>query len=59
MLVDLVASRSYIITASEEERATRLEGVRRLTETHPDLAGHAVISLPYVTRCSRTHIGSA
>ncbi len=59
LLVDLVASRSYIITASDEERATRLAAVRRLAESDSDLAGRAVILLPYVTRCSRTQVGSS
>ena len=56
-LVDLVASRSYIITATEAEREAKLGEVRRLAERHPDLAGRAEFELPYVTRCSRAVLG--
>jgi SAM-dependent methyltransferase len=55
-LVDLVASRSYVITASPEARAARLAAVRRLADSHPDLAGRAEFTLPYVTRCTRTQL---
>jgi SAM-dependent methyltransferase len=56
-LVDLVASRSYIITATEEERESRLEEVRKLIGRHPDLAGRAHFDMPYVTYCSRASVG--
>lgn len=56
-LVDLVASRSYIITATEDEREAKLGEVRRLAERHPELAGRAEFELPYVTRCSRAVLG--
>jgi SAM-dependent methyltransferase len=52
-LVDLVASRSYMITMEPPERAGRLRRVRELVATHPDIAGAAEFPLPYVTRCSR------
>lgn len=55
-IVDLVASRSYIITMPPDERAAVLARVRHLLDTHPDLAGAAEISLPYVTRCSRAQL---
>ena len=55
-LVDLVASRSYIITTSQEERESRLDEVRRLIARHPDLAGRERFEMPYVTRCSRTSV---
>jgi SAM-dependent methyltransferase len=56
-LVDLVASRSYVITMSEEEREARLAAVRRLAAHHPALAGRERFEMPYVTRCSRTRLG--
>ena len=52
-LVDYVASRSYIITMPEAERAAVLDAVRGLLATHPALAGRAEVSLPQVTRCIR------
>lgn len=53
VLLDLVASRSYVITAPPAEREAILAGVRRLVATHPELAGRDTFALPYVTRCSR------
>ena len=53
-LLDLVASRSYVITMPAGERAVLLASVQRLMDTHPDLAGREDIALPYVTRCTRT-----
>jgi SAM-dependent methyltransferase len=55
-LIDLAASRSYIITMPPDERAAVLARVRHLLETHPALAGTAEIVLPYRTRCSRTFL---
>lgn len=55
-IIDLVASRSYIITMPQDERTAVLARVRRLLDTHPDVAGAAEISLPYVTRCSRAQL---
>ena len=56
-LIDLAASRSYIITMPAGERAAVLDAVRHLLDTHPALAGRAEIDLPYLTRCSRTFLG--
>jgi SAM-dependent methyltransferase len=55
-LLDLAASRSYIITMPADERAEVLAGVRQLLDTHAALAGTAEVVLPYVTRCSRTFL---
>jgi SAM-dependent methyltransferase len=55
-IVDLVASRSYIITMTPPERAAVLARVRHLLATHPGVAGSARISMPYVTRCSRAQL---
>ena len=53
-IVDLFASRSYLITLSQEERAEALQQVRALVGNHPDLAGHREIGMPYVTHAYRT-----
>ena len=55
-IIDLVASRSYIITLPPPQRAAVLARVQRLLDTHPRLAGAAEISMPYVTRCSRAQL---
>jgi SAM-dependent methyltransferase len=55
-LVDMVASRSYIITMPDHARDALLDVVRHLISTHPALAGAQEITLPYVTRCSRTQL---
>lgn len=56
-LVDLLASRSYVIVLPPDERAGVLAKVRRFLETDPRTAGRAEVSLPYVTRCSRARLG--
>lgn len=55
-LLDMIASRSYIITAAPDERAKVLRSVRTLLETHPALTGSDHLALPYVTRCFRTRL---
>lgn len=55
-VIDLAASRSYLITMPADERAAALAQVRHLLDTHPALAGRAEIVLPYVTRCTRTFL---
>ncbi|HEX4197867.1 MAG TPA: class I SAM-dependent methyltransferase [Caulobacteraceae bacterium] len=52
-LIELLASRSYVIVLSEPQRAALFAKVRRFLETDPATAGKAEISVPYVTRCSR------
>ena len=52
-LIDLLASRSYVIVLSEAERTALLAKVRHFLATDPSTAGQATISVPYVTRCSR------
>jgi SAM-dependent methyltransferase len=52
-LLDLVVSRSYVITASAERRDGLIAQVRRLLDTHPALAGKARFELPYLTQCFR------
>jgi SAM-dependent methyltransferase len=55
-LLDLVASRSYVITRPPAERGVILDEVRHLLDTHPDLAGATEIAIPYVTECYRTDL---
>jgi SAM-dependent methyltransferase len=55
-LLDLVASRSYVIVLPAEKRDGVLTAVRDLIDNHPALAGRDEIAMPYVTRCSRTHV---
>ncbi len=49
-LVRLAATRSYTIVLPPAERAALLARVRDLVTTHPDLAGHEHVAVPYVTR---------
>jgi len=53
-VLDLVASRSYVITLSDGPRARLLSDVRALVSSHPALVGKDTIELPYQTRCTRT-----
>ncbi len=55
-LLELAASRSYVITLPEAERARRLDRVRELHARHPALAGSDRVLLPYVTRCARAEL---
>ncbi len=56
-LLDMVSSRSYIITMPAGQRAAVLAAVGRLADTHPDLAGRAELELPYRTECFRAERG--
>ena len=53
LLVELLASRSYVIVAPEEERQELFAEVRELVATHPELAGRESFPMPYMTRCFR------
>jgi len=55
-LLDLVASRSYVITLPADERNDLLARVGHLIDTHPSLAGAQHIQLPYIARCSRANL---
>lgn len=55
-ILDMVASRSYVIALPEPERAALLEDVRQLLSTHPDLANPEEIAMPYITRCTRVRL---
>jgi SAM-dependent methyltransferase len=52
-LLDMVASRSYVITASADRRNALLTRVANLVETHPALAGRDRFPVPYLTDCYR------
>ncbi|MFD5468111.1 class I SAM-dependent methyltransferase [Kitasatospora sp. NPDC127059] len=56
-LLDMVASRSYVIALPEAERARLLADVEHLLATHPGVAGRDEIAMPYVTRCTRVRLG--
>jgi SAM-dependent methyltransferase len=58
-LLDLVASRSYVILRPPDERAAVLAQVRQLIATHPALVGRTLYEVPYVTRCSRATLPAA
>ncbi len=53
-VVDMIASRSYVILLPPGQRETLLADVRHLLESDPALAGQPGIALPYVTWCWRT-----
>lgn len=55
-LVKRYASASYVAVLPGDERRDLLDRIRRLAETHPDLAGLEGFDLPYVTEiywCAR------
>jgi SAM-dependent methyltransferase len=52
-LLDLAASRSYVITLPATERQALDAKVRHLVDTHPALSGEQDIQMPYIARCSR------
>ncbi|HSL97021.1 MAG TPA: hypothetical protein VK831_00490, partial [Candidatus Deferrimicrobiaceae bacterium] len=54
MVVDRVASISYVAAAPAEAREAVLTEVRELLATEPDAAGAAEIELPHVTRVYTT-----
>ena len=56
-LLDLVRSRSYLITAPSAEREQILAAVNDLLDTHPDLADPDAWSLPYRTEAFLITVG--
>ena len=56
VLLDMVASRSYVITAPPKQRDAVLASVQHLARSHPALAGRRDIAMPYVTRCFRARL---
>ena len=56
-ILDLIASRSYVIVLPDDERAQLLAAVADLLEHHPALRGHEEVALPYRTHCARARRG--
>lgn len=57
-MVDLVATRSYILTAPPDQRGRLLDEVRQLLACDPGTAGREVLRLPMVTECVRATLRS-
>ncbi|RKR75095.1 class I SAM-dependent methyltransferase [Frondihabitans australicus] len=55
-VIAMVASRSYVITRPDDQRAAILGEVRELLETHPATRGRALVDIPYVAKASRTRL---
>jgi SAM-dependent methyltransferase len=57
LLVDRAASVSMVAVLDDEQRTVVLDRVRRLAQTHPDLAGRTTFAFPYTTqvwRCQKS-----
>jgi ubiquinone/menaquinone biosynthesis C-methylase UbiE len=54
LLVEMAASRSYVITASAHRRTEILDGVRRVVEKEPSLGDE--FDFPYFTYCFKARI---
>ena len=57
-LIDLAASRSYVITMPDQERAAVLAGVAHLADALLGANGAGELVLPYVTECYRARLSS-
>jgi SAM-dependent methyltransferase len=55
-LLDMVASRSYVITLPAADRAELMHQVGELVDSHLDLRGRKKFTMPYVTRCTRAEL---
>jgi len=55
-LIDLLRSRSYFITADDDEKASILRGVNDLLDNDPDVGGRDTWTLPWVTRAFRMRL---
>lgn len=53
---DMVASRSYVISLPDDERARLLAEVDEFLKEHPDLRLQEEVTLPYVTYCTRVRL---
>jgi SAM-dependent methyltransferase len=56
-VLDLAASRSYVVTLPAREQAQLLDEVSQLLGSHPDLKERTEIVMPYITRCTRVRRG--
>jgi SAM-dependent methyltransferase len=52
-MIELMASRSYVITRPDDRRAAVLAEVREVLDTHPDLEGRDELELQYTTISTR------
>lgn len=55
-LLDLVASRSYVITMADKDRDELMHQVGELLDSHLDLRGRKKLTMPYLTRCTRARL---
>lgn len=55
-LLDMVASRSYVITLPVGERRQLLDDIADFLDDHPDMAGRQHITMPYITYCTRARL---
>ena len=55
-VLDMVASRSYVISMPAPERAELLGEAAELLSEHPDLSGREEITMPYIARCTRVRL---
>jgi SAM-dependent methyltransferase len=55
-VLDMVASRSYVITLPDARREALLADVRTLLERHPEIAGGRDVPIRYVARCYRAKV---
>jgi SAM-dependent methyltransferase len=55
-VLDMVASRSYVISMLAAERAELLREVAELLSEHPDLSDREEIVMPYIARCTRVRL---
>ncbi len=58
-LVALVATRSYVLSSSDQAREAILDRVREFATTHPDLAGRDRFELAYLTIVDRYRLRPA
>ena len=58
-ILDMVASRSYVISMLAAERAELLAEVAELLSEHPGLRGREEIAMPYISRCTRVRLAAA
>jgi SAM-dependent methyltransferase len=55
-LLDMVASRSYVITMPAGDRSELMSQVAELLDSHLDLRGRKKLAMPYITRCTRARL---
>lgn len=55
-ILDMVASRSYVISMPAPERERLLGEVAELLSGHPGLRGREEIEMPYISRCTRVRL---